>query len=102
MGKIRLFMDSNKSAIYLLRYIVLAIFLTIIVIGIDYFGIGKSLISEILLTKIDVARSILTALSGSFLTITTFTFSTILSVLSTYSSNYSPRVVENFLAKKSL
>ncbi len=100
MGKIRLFMDSNKSAIYLLRYIVLAIFLTIIVIGIDYFGIGKSLIPEILLTKIDVARSILTALSGSFLTITTFTFSTILSVLSTYSSNYSPRVVENFLAKK--
>lgn len=100
MGKIRLFMDSHKSAIYLLRYIAAALLLTIIVIGVDYFGIGKGFIPELLLTKIDVARSILTALSGSFLTITTFTFSTILSVLSTYSSNYSPRVVENFLAKK--
>lgn len=100
MEKFRLFMDSHKSAIYLLRYIAVAMVLTIVVIGIDYFGIGKSFIPEILLTKIEVARSILTALSGSFLTITTFTFSTILSVLSTYSSNYSPRVVENFLSKK--
>ena len=40
MGKIRLFMGSHKSAIYLLRYIAVALLLTIIVIGVDYFGIG--------------------------------------------------------------
>lgn len=100
MGKLRLFLNRNKSAIYLLRYITIALFLTAVVIAIDYFGIGKEYVPEFFLTKIDVARSILTALSGSFLTITTFTFSTILSVLSTYSSNYTPRVVENFLANK--
>lgn len=100
MGKLRLFLERNKSAIFLLRYILIAIFLTVVVIGVDYFGIGKEWVPEFFLTKIDVARSILTALSGSFLTITTFTFSTILSVLSTYSSNYTPRVVENFLANK--
>lgn len=57
-------------------------------------------IPDVLLTNVSLAESILSTLAGALLTITTFTFSTTMVVLTTYSSNYSPRVVENFLQEK--
>lgn len=50
--------------------------------------------------QISLARMILAALAGALLTITTFTFTTILTVLNLYASGFTPRVLENFIQKK--
>lgn len=55
---------------------------------------------NILLMQANSAKSILTTLARSLLTITTFTFSTILVVINMYASNFSQRVVENFINNK--
>lgn len=98
IGKFKIFYRNNTIWMYLLRSIVISFLLAIFVILIDSQVIpGKEYIPEFLLTSVGLAKLILSTLSGSLLTITTFTFSTIMVVLTTYSSNYSPRVVNNFL-----
>ncbi|KIL49643.1 DUF2254 domain-containing protein [Jeotgalibacillus soli] len=57
----------------------------------------ESFLPPILLTSVPLAQTILVGLSASLLTMTTFTFSTIMVVLTTYSSQYSPRTVKNFI-----
>ncbi|WP_227394561.1 DUF2254 domain-containing protein [Jeotgalibacillus aurantiacus] len=52
---------------------------------------------EIFYTENALAQSILTALLTALLTMTTFTFSTIMVVLSTYASQYSPKTIKNFI-----
>lgn len=86
---------------YLVRSIVISITLATTVILMDsQIIVGKEYIPRFLLTSVDLAKLILSTLAGSLLTITTFTFSTIMVVLTTYSSNFSPRVVNNFLTDK--
>lgn len=48
-------------------------------------------------TKPELAKNVLATISGSLLTMTTITFSTIMVVLTTYSSQFSPRILRNFL-----
>lgn len=57
----------------------------------------RDFIPSILLTKVDLAKTIMGALSGALLTMSTFTFSTILVVLTMYSSQFSPRALKNFV-----
>ncbi|ARK26029.1 hypothetical protein SporoP37_16000 [Sporosarcina sp. P37] len=52
-------------------------------------------------TSVDLAQTILGTLSGALLTMTTVTFSTIMVVLTMYSSQFSPRALQNFLNKLS-
>lgn len=52
----------------------------------------KDLIPSILLTKVDLAKTIMGALSGALLTMSTFTFSTILVVITMYSSQFLLRI----------
>lgn len=54
-------------------------------------------IPTIFLTQVDLAQIILGGLSTALLTMTTFTFSTIMVVLTTYSSQFSPRTMKNFV-----
>lgn len=54
-------------------------------------------IPNILLTNVDLAKTIMGSLAGALLTMTTFTFSTILVVLTMYSSQFSPRTLKNFV-----
>lgn len=54
-----------------------------------------------LLTTVDLAQTILGTVSGALLTMTTITFSTIMVVLTTYSSQFSPRSLKNFLVSPS-
>lgn len=54
----------------------------------------------VFLTSVNLAKSILSLLAGSLFSVATFTFATMLSVISFYSSNFSPRTVENFLLQK--
>lgn len=99
--KIKKIYSENTIWIYLSKYIFISIFLSALVIAID----TKTLpildnIPSIFLTSVDLAKTILSTLAGALLTITTFTFSTIMVVLTTYSSDFSPRVVNNFLTDK--
>ncbi|MGB2992720.1 MAG: DUF2254 domain-containing protein [Paenisporosarcina sp.] len=54
-------------------------------------------VPHVLLTTVDLAQTILGGLSAALLTMTTFTFSTIMVVLTTYSSQFSPRTLKNFV-----
>ncbi|MDN6731394.1 MAG: DUF2254 domain-containing protein [Atopostipes suicloacalis] len=101
IDRFKIFYRNNTIWVYLVRSILISIFLAIFVILIDSQMIpGKEMIPSFLLTSVGLAKLILSTLSGSLLTITTFTFSTIMVVLTTYSSNFSPRVVNNFLTDK--
>lgn len=83
-------------------YIVMAVLLSITFFYIDllYIESLKPYIPSILLTNVDLAKTIMGSLSGALLTMTTFTFSTILVVLTMYSSQFSPRTLKNFIHDK--
>ncbi len=52
------------------------------------------------LTGVTLGRAILTVIATALLTMTTITFSTIMVVLSIYSSQFSPRTLQNFISDK--
>ncbi len=99
--KIKKFYSNNRIWIYLLKYILISIALAALAILVDTRALSiLDKIPSIFLTSVDLAKTILSTLAGALLTITTFTFSTIMVVLTMYSSEFSPRVVNNFLTDK--
>jgi uncharacterized membrane protein len=80
-------------------YSILAVLLSIGFFYVDLLFVErfKEYIPTILLTEVDLAKTIMGALSGALLTMSTFTFSTILVVLTMYSSQFSPRALKNFV-----
>ncbi len=60
----------------------------------------SSYLPDILLTETELASTILGSLTTALLTMTTITFSTIMVVLTTYSSQFSPRTLQNFIHDK--
>lgn len=101
LNRIKLFYYNEKTWIYNLQYIFLSFLLIIVVSMIDLRIIPiQEYLPDIVTMDISLSRSILTTLAGSLLTITTFTFSTILVILNMYASSYTPRVVENFVNTK--
>jgi uncharacterized membrane protein len=97
-------LDRIKRSIWLypVLYSLGAIVLAVVVIFLDtdyFFDLAK-IIPSLFLTSTEQARSLLSLIAGAFITIMTFTFSTTMVVLTMYSSQFSPRVVENFLANK--
>jgi len=89
--------------LYPALYTIFAIFLAGAVIVVDsriFFDISEY-IPSVLTTSTDLAKTVLTIIASAFITIMTFTFSTTMVVLTMYTSQYSPRVVENFLTQKS-
>lgn len=80
-------------------YSIFAVALSIIFFYVDLYLIDafSEYIPSILLTNVDLAKTIMGSLSGALLTMTTFTFSTILVVLTMYSSQFSPRTLKNFV-----
>jgi len=55
----------------------------------------------VVVMPIDLSMEILSTLSVAILTMTAITFSTMMVVLSTYSTQFSPRVLQNFIADRS-
>ncbi|MFH5834962.1 DUF2254 domain-containing protein [Proteiniclasticum sp. C24MP] len=89
--------------LYPVMYTLFAIVLASLVIVVDsriFFDISEY-IPRILTTSTDLAKTVLSIIASAFITIMTFTFSTTMVVLTMYTSQYSPRVVENFLTQKS-
>ncbi|WP_320046657.1 DUF2254 domain-containing protein [uncultured Ilyobacter sp.] len=101
---IRKILDIIKKSIwpYPFIYGVLSLLGSFFIILIDsgYFLDLQLHIPNIFFTDIDLARMILGIVAASFITITTFTFSTTMIVLTMYMSQFSPRIVENFLTNK--
>ena len=54
-------------------------------------------VHDVFFTSAPLAQAILGIIASAFITIATFTFSTAMVVLTMYSSQFTPRVVENFL-----
>ena len=101
IDKIKKIYANNRVILYLLKYIIISIILCAVAILIDTRTVPiLENIPAIFLTSVDLAKVILGTLAGALLTITTFTFSTIMVVLTMYSSDFSPRVVNNFLTDK--
>ncbi|MBM7603646.1 putative membrane protein [Metabacillus crassostreae] len=81
-------------------YGVLAFILAILSMLLDRYLIQNSyykVIPDVFLSDMDLAQTILSSLSTSLLTMTTITFSSILVVLTTYLSQFSPRTLQNFI-----
>lgn len=55
-------------------------------------------IPDMFLTSVGLSKTILSVIASALIGMTTFTFSITMVVLTTYSSQFSPRVVENFLS----
>ncbi len=85
-------------ALYSVGSLALAIF----TVSLDTYWIHKlePFLPVIMLTSIDLAQTVLSAIASSLLTMTTFTFSTVMVVLTTYSSQFSPRTLQNFVKDK--
>ena len=100
-NKIKLFFYNNRRWIYCLEYIFYSIILLAIVTYIDssYSGLTQH-IPHVMLSSVELAKTVLSSLVSALLTITTFTFSTILAVFTLYHNSFTPRSVENFLDKK--
>ncbi|EAR67911.1 hypothetical protein B14911_14142 [Bacillus sp. NRRL B-14911] len=76
-------------------YTLVALILAIGVVYVDYYL--NEFYPEIFLVGLDLGKTILGTIAGSLLTMTTITFSTTMVVLTTYSSQFSPRTLENFI-----
>lgn len=76
--------------------------LSMVVIMVDsrYASFIKAFIPRFFYVDTSIAITVLGIIAGAFITITTFTFSTTMVVLTLYTSEFSPRVIENFLSNK--
>ncbi|MGM0844793.1 MAG: DUF2254 domain-containing protein [Bacillota bacterium] len=83
-------------------YSLLSLILAFVTITIDYYWSAsvKEYLPGFMMTKVDLAQTVLATIAGSLLTMTTFTFSTVMVVLTTYSSQFSPRTLKHFVNDK--
>lgn len=84
-------------------YGVIAIILSFLVHKIDSWLIDeyKDALPNILLTHPEVAKELYSALVTAILTLTTISISVIMAVLTTYSSQFSPRTLQDFMRSSS-
>jgi uncharacterized membrane protein len=83
-------------------YSIASLALAILTISLDTYWIHRiePFLPTVMLTSIELAQTVLSAIASSLLTMTTFTFSTVMIVLTTYSSQFSPRTLQNFVKDK--
>lgn len=99
-NSMKLFYLNNRSIIRIVRYSLISLFLLIVTWIVDYRYPGmKAQLPDIVLMSTEVTSSFLSTLSGTFLTVSTFTFTTILTVLNQYSNSFTPRIVQDFIDK---
>lgn len=105
MLKLKRFFKRIRRSIWLYPalYSIFAVVLAFGVILIDarVFFDASGYIPSVFLTSTELAKNVLGIIASAFITIMTFTFSTTMVVLTMYTSQFSPRVVENFLEEKS-
>ena len=99
-AKIHLWYSNHKNVINTTKFLLVSLAMLLVVYFLDVRRTGVSeKLPTFLLLSAEMSKGILTTLSGVFLTVATFTFTTILTVMTTYSSNFTPRVVQRFISK---
>ncbi|WP_216828607.1 DUF2254 domain-containing protein [Alkalihalobacterium elongatum] len=82
-------------------YSLIAIALSFLFVQLDYYIFYSdrlgNIIPSVFFTDLSLAQTLLGAISASLLTMTTISFSTIMVVLTTYLSQFSPRTLQNFV-----
>jgi uncharacterized membrane protein len=82
-------------ALYSAGFLLLSVLISFI--DTRHAGTMSRYVHDVLFTSAPLAQAILGIIASAFITIATFTFSTAMVVLTMYSSQFTPRVVENFL-----
>lgn len=97
---LKLIYENNRNIIRITIWALFSIILLVLtwLLDIKYPNIKDNL-PDIFLLPPSVTSSFLSTLAGTFLTVTTFTFTTILTVLNKYSDSFTPRIVQNFIDK---
>ncbi|WP_335869010.1 DUF2254 domain-containing protein [Bacillus sp. 2205SS5-2] len=100
----RTFISVIKNSLWFVPsiYSFVGLILAIITIAVDTYFINEltDVVPNLFFTRVDLASTILATLSSALLTMTTFTFSIIMIVLTTYSSQFSPRALPNFMTER--
>ncbi|MCZ8521880.1 MULTISPECIES: DUF2254 domain-containing protein [Paenibacillus] len=94
--------QGHKYWILPILYIISAAALALLVDIVDRSGPLYEVLPEIFLTRAGLAKDVMSSIATSLLTMTTITFSVMMVVLSTYTSQYSPRTLPNFIRSKAM
>ena len=98
LSKIKLWFFNHKNFLRMSRFIILTVSLLLVTWIFDHQYISiKSYIPKQLLLSVEVSVNFLSNISGIFLTISIFCFTTIVTVLNKYSSSISPRLLQSFI-----
>ena len=98
LAKIKLWFFNHKNFLRMSRFIILTVSLLLVTWIFDHQYIAiKSYIPKQILLSAEVSVDFLSNISGIFLTISTFCFTIIVSVLNKYSSSISPRMLQSFI-----
>lgn len=98
LSKIKLWFFNHKNFLRMSRFLILTVSLLLVTWIFDHQYIGiKSYIPKQLLLSVEVSIDFLSNISGIFLTISTFCFTIIVTVLNKYSSSISPRMLQSFI-----
>lgn len=97
---LKLIYENNRNIIRITGWTLVSLVLLFLTWLLDYKCPGfKDGLPKFLLLSSGVTSSFLSTLAGTFLTVTTFTFTTILTVLNKYSDSFTPRIVQDFIDK---
>ena len=97
---LKLVYENNRNIIRITGWTLVSLVLLFLTWLLDYRCPGfKDGLPKFLLLSSGVTSSFLSTLAGTFLTVTTFTFTTILTVLNKYSDSFTPRIVQDFIDK---
>lgn len=97
---LKLIYENNRNIIRITGWTLVSLVLLFLTWLLDYKCPGfKDGLPNFLLLSSGVTSSFLSTLAGTFLTVTTFTFTTILTVLNKYSDSFTPRIVQDFIDK---
>lgn len=97
---LKLVYENNRNIIRITGWTLVSLVLLFLTWLLDYKCPGfKEGLPKFLLLSSGVTSSFLSTLAGTFLTVTTFTFTTILTVLNKYSDSFTPRIVQDFIDK---
>ena len=98
LSKIKLWGFNHKNSLRISKFLILTVSLLLVTWIFDHQYIAiKSYIPKQLLLSVEVSVDFLSNLSGIFLTISTFSFTIIVTVLNKYSSSISPRMLQSFI-----
>lgn len=98
VARIKLWFINEKNLLKMSKFVLLTISLLLLTWIFDnQFPELKDHVPNQLLLSVDVSTDFLSNMSGVFLTISIFSFTTIVTVLNKYSSSVSPRMLQTFI-----